>query len=318
MRALERRSRIYGSWPILTELVRRVWKELNEDDATVIAAGMSYYFALALFPFLIFLAAVVGTLPFTGLWDQVLKWITYYFPQASQQVVLDTIASLTQSRKSFLSIGLIGTVWAASGGLMSLMSGLNTAYEVKETRGYCKRTGLCVLILFLIAVLLLSAFGILTAGGWIGKWLEFSSSLGPAAAFLWHVGRWIALLILAVISMAVLDHLLPNMSRPWHWLTPGIAFMVLGGMLSTIGLNFYVRFVASNYRGYGVLGGFIVLMLWIYITTLVVLVGAEINSELSKMRGAEGCAPRHMRTKPLMYGIRRDEARESIRRHGST
>jgi membrane protein len=94
----------------LRELVQRVWSELYADDVTGLAAEMSYYFVLSIFPFLIFLAALVGTLPFTGVWDGVLTWIVLYFPRQSQELVLAIVFSLTKGRSGFFSLGLIGTI----------------------------------------------------------------------------------------------------------------------------------------------------------------------------------------------------------------
>src|SRR5215831_5355280 len=139
----------------LKELAKRVWKEVDADNVPGLAAQTSYYFVLAFFPFLIFLAALVGSLPFTGLWDETLGWITVNFPRESRQLILDTVSSLTHNRGSFLSIGLLGTVWAASAGFMNLMCSLNAAYEVKETRSFYKRLGLAFIMLCVLTFLFL-------------------------------------------------------------------------------------------------------------------------------------------------------------------
>src|SRR5262249_50120594 len=145
----------------IKELAKRVWKEIDTDNVPGLAAQTSYYFVLALFPFLIFLAALVGTLPFTGLWDEVLSWITLHLPAKSQRLIFETVNRLTRGWGGFLSLGLLGTTWAACSGLMNLMCSLNAAYEVKETRNFWKRLGLAFLILFVLNFLFVGSFGLL-------------------------------------------------------------------------------------------------------------------------------------------------------------
>src|SRR5262249_23602024 len=153
------------------ELARRVWKEMDEDDVTGLAAQMSYYFVLAIFPFFIFLAGLVGSLPFTGLWDSILKGIILYLPSPSQHIVFDTVMNLTRGHRSFLSFGLVGTAWASCTGIMNLMCSLNRAYEVKESRSFFKRLGFALFMLFVFAILIVVAFALLTAGDCMDNWL---------------------------------------------------------------------------------------------------------------------------------------------------
>jgi membrane protein len=267
----------------LHALARRVWNATNADDVTGLAAEMSYYFVLSVFPFLIFLAAVVGTLPFTNAWGGMLKWILLYFPRDSQGLVFQIVLSLTQDRRSFLSLGLLGSAWAATSGLMSLMAALNTVYEVQETRSYAKRLGLASLMVLVLALLLLSTFALLTAGNWVDQWLAASSMGLVSALALWRMTRWIASVILLGVGIGILDHIMPNLQRPWRRIRPGVAFTVVGWLVASAGVNFYAKHLSTFNKTYGVLGVFIILMVWIYLVSVVTLVGAEINSELGKM-----------------------------------
>ena len=267
----------------IRELAKRVWKQVDADNVPGLAAQTSYYFVLAFFPFLIFLAALVGSLPFTGLWDETLAWITLNFPRQSQQLILDTVSSLTHNRGSFLSLGLLGTVWAASAGLMNLMSSLNAAYEVKDTRSFYKRLGLALIMLCVLTSLFVASFGLLTVGDWLGSQLA-DRGIDVLLIILWYAGRWAVALLLLAVAIAILDHALPNRKRPWCCFTPGALFFMLAWVPATLGFNFYVRHFASYSRTYGALGAFVILMVWTYITSLIALVGAEINSELHRMR----------------------------------
>jgi len=275
-------------WPPLRPFPWRNFLEtlfgrLDADNVTGLSAEVSYYFSLALFPFLIVLGALVGILPFTRSWQEILAWITHYLPTDIQQTAFDTVASLTQSREKFLSMGLVGSVWACSGGLTTLMYALNTIYHVTETRSYWKRLVLSVLLLFVLALLVIATFGLLSAGRWLDHLMV--SGHGPHEIFVAaaRLSRWMASLAVSILCVSFLDHVLPDRKRAFRWITPGSAIVVLTWVLGTLGFNYYVLHVASYHRTYGILGGFFVLMVWIYISSLIALVGAEINSQLEKM-----------------------------------
>ena len=257
---------------------------MDTDNVTGLAAQVSYYFALALFPFLILVAAVVGTLPFTHSWQSILTWITLSLPGDIRDVVFTTLGNLTQGHRSFLSAGLLGTTWAASGGLMSLASALNAVYHIRETRAYWHRLALCVFLLFALALLVLVSFVLVTVGDRIDRWLAVYGLPDSPMLLLIPLMRWMLSIILIVLGINLMDYLLPNMRRPWRWIRPGMGVMVVGWLLASLGFNWYVRHVASYNRTYGVLGGFVVLMVWMYIGILIALTGGAIDAELQELR----------------------------------
>jgi membrane protein len=268
----------------IIELVKRVWREIDVDNVPGLAAQASYYFVLALFPFLIFLAALLGSLPFTGLWNEFLAWITQNLPPESQHLVFGTVISLIRGRQSFLSIGILGTAWAVCAGLMNLMYSLNTVYGLHETRSFWKRLGLAFVMLFVLTFLFVGSFGLLSAGDWLGVWLVNRASPSFLVITLWFVGRWVLSLALLALAVTIVEHALPDLERPWSCFTPGTLFVVVAWTLATLGFNLYIRHFASYNRTYGALGAFVILMLWLYITAFIELVGAEINCEVGKMR----------------------------------
>jgi membrane protein len=228
---------------------------------------------------------------------------------------LDTVSSLTHNRASFLSIGLLGTVWAASGGFMNLMCSLNAAYKVKETRSFHKRLGLAFIMLFVLTFLFLGSFGLLTVGDWLGSRLA-DRGIGVLLILLWYLGRWTVALLLVALAVALVDYALPNRRRPWRCLTPGALFFMLAWVPATLGFNFYVRHFASYSRTYGALGAFVILMVWTYITSLIALVGAEINCELHKIRAEAKFQPvEHWQIAPGR--IDHAAAYQGLGRHGT-
>ncbi|HEY6291817.1 MAG TPA: YihY/virulence factor BrkB family protein [Terriglobia bacterium] len=257
-----------------------VGKRISEDNLSGLSAQTSYYFALSLFPALIFLGGIVGMLPFTHLWDAILRWIAYYLPPESRELVFQTVFSLTKGRKQFLSLGLLGTFWGATGGIMTLISALNAVYQVKETRSYLRRLALSALMFLVLIVLLLATFGLFAVGDKIDQWLASAVQSAGFLTALARLTRRLVSVVLIAMSVTILEQALPNIRRPWRWIAPGTAVTVVGWLLATDGFNFYVRHVASYNRTYGVLGAFVILMVWTYITSLIALIGAEINAAL--------------------------------------
>jgi membrane protein len=269
----------------VSKFLGRVCRRMDDDNVTGLAAQVSFYFALALFPFLILLGAIVGTLPFTHSWQAILAWITESLPSDTREVVFATLANLTRGRKSFFSLGLLGTIWPASGGLMSLASALNAIYHVTETRSYLRRSAICVLTLFVLAILVLVSFGLLSAGDWIDRWLAlYGARDSPLLIF--PLVRWVISALLIALGIDVTDYLLPNLKRPWRWIRLRIGFMVTAWLMASLGFNWYLQHVASYNQTYGVLGAFFVLMIWIYIAVLIALAGGEIDAELHDFRNA--------------------------------
>jgi len=273
------------------ELSRRVWKQLDADNCPGWAAEMSYYFVAALFPFFLFLAALVGFLPFTGFWDQIVNWVVIYLPPDAQKWVLLAVLGLTRGRVPFLSFGVLGTAWSASSGIMSLIDSLNAAYEVRETRSYWKRRALAVLLLVILSFLVIAAFGVFSIGHWVGVWLALRAGQIVSLSPLWDVGRWALTLLLIGLAAAITDYALPNLDRPWRWATPGSVFVILAWLLASKGFDAYVHYVGSYSKTYGALGGLMILMLWIYIVSLIILVGAEVNNQLDKIQSERWPSP---------------------------
>ena len=266
------------------ELARRVGKQIDADNCLGWAAEMSYYFVAALFPFFLFLAALVGFLPFTGFWNDIVNWVVLYLPPDAQKWVLLAVLGLTRGRIPFLSFGVFGTAWGASTGIMSLIDSLNAAYQVRETRSYWKRRALALLLLVILSLLVIAAFGVFSVGHWVGVWLVVRTGRGFPLSPLWDVGRWALTVLLIGLAAAVTDYALPNLKRPWRWVTPGSVFVILAWLLASRGFNAYVHYVGSYSKTYGALGGLMILMFWIYIVSLIILVGAEVNNQLDKIQ----------------------------------
>jgi len=263
-------------------VLRAIWAKAYRDDLINLAAEMAYFFVLALFPFFIVLGALAGFLPYSNLWTDVTHAIVEHFPTDARDVALQTLLNLAQKNKTFLSIGSVFTVWAASSGLVSLMENLSRAYNVAETRGFWKKRLIAIGILVVTSAFFFGSFGLLTLGRRMGIFLSREFYLGPGVRIVWDIFRWSFLLILLQTAVAIIDNVMPNKKRPWRWVSPGTLFATLTLVGGTSGVNFYVRHIGHYSETYGAIGAFFVLMVWIFVSCLTLLVGAEMNAVLEK------------------------------------
>jgi membrane protein len=261
-----------------------IWNQVVADDLVDLAAQISFYFVLSLFPFFLVMAAVVGSLPMTKLWPSFVAWIVVYLPSESRDFIFHLISNLGDGTTGVLSFGLLTTVWSASAGFVSLMESLTTAYGSVDTRSYWRKHALAVFFTFLSAIFVLACFGVMTIGRWGATQFQAFSWEAQIPNVIWNIARWTATLALMCLGVGAVNYMLPAVKRPWRWMSDGTAFAVVSLVLAIAGLNIYVRRFSSYPTVYGTLGGFIVLVLWIYIASLILLVGAEIDREIELAR----------------------------------
>jgi membrane protein len=276
-------------------LARRVWRRSGADDCLGLAAQMAYFFALAIFPSFIFLAALVGYLPVTPFWRDFVDWVTRVFPPDAQTLIVKTVLGLTASRRGFISIGFAGATWAAATGVVMLIRGLDAVYEIPETRSLWKLFGRAVVMLFVLSFFFLSAFALFAAGDRLDLWL--AAQFGPH----FHaerMGDLIRAALYAVVlnfGVVLTNYALPNGKRPWRWVTAGSVFVVVASVPVLAGFGFYVAHFSYYPRMYGALGAFVIFMVWTYLASLILLVGAELDAEMARLsrQRAAATAPAH-------------------------
>lgn len=265
-------------------LIRKIWYRLNLDDCPDLAAQVSFYFVLSLFPFFLVMASLLGWIPTTSRWQPFANWVTAYFPDQARRLVLTSMLELSHGYASFLSLGLLATTWSASTGFMSLMEALSAAYGVKDDRGYWKKRLIAICATLITALFILSSFALWNLGHVLAGIVTADLRYFVLFRTQWKFARWLATLALLFFGIDLINYLLPAARRPWRWLTPGTVFVALAFGLATIGFNLYVVYGSNIPKIYGTITGFIVLMLWIYVGNLILLIGAETDAALSELR----------------------------------
>ena len=276
----------YLTW---REFGRRFVKEFEEDTVTDIAAQLSYYFLFSLFPFLFTLFTLVAYMPFApGAVDAMLDRIRPLVPGDALTLVTDHLQSLVnQPRPKLLTLGLIIALWTASRGVDALRKALNLAYDVPESRPLWKTQGLAMLMTLIGTLLIPLSFTVFLLGGRLGAWLADKLQLVDAFYIFWSWLRWPFTAGLVMLALALCYYLLPDVKQRFKYITPGSMLGTGVWMLSTWGFTQYVEHFGRYNVTYGSIGGVVVLMLWLYISGLVFILGGEINAILEHA-SAEG------------------------------
>jgi membrane protein len=274
------------------ELAKRVWHEIQEDEVFGRAAELSYYFLLALFPFLIFLTSVIGIVlgSGTGTRRTLFDYLARVMPPSAFQLIVSTMTEVSSaSSGGKLSFGILAALWAASNGMGAITTSLNTAYDVKESRPWWKQRLIAMGLTTALSVLIISALILVVAGGRIADWLAGAYSLGSVFPLIWKVIQWPVVLACMILAFALIYYLAPDVRKQaWQWLTPGAAIGVALWLLVSLAFRIYLNFFDSYSATYGSLGAVIILMLWLYSTGAAVLIGGEINSEIESAAAKQG------------------------------
>jgi membrane protein len=266
----------------LKEIITRVLKEVRQDDCLGWAAQLAYYLLFAVFPFMLFLTALLGFLPLPNLMERLLGALAMLLPGEAVTLLQDNIRQLvTEQKGGLLSFGILAALWSSSSAVVAITAALNQAYDVQERRPWWHVRGVALLLTLGLSLFLLLAVVLLIFGPQLGSGLASLVGLGGAFELAWNLLRWPLSAALLMIALALVYYWAPDMEQAWQWITPGAIFAVLATLLTSLGFSLYVSHFGSYNKTYGSLGAVIVFLTWLYLTGLCVLVGGEINAEIA-------------------------------------
>jgi membrane protein len=273
-------------WAYVRDTVVRTYDDIQNNHTLAMAAGLSYYFVMSLFPMLIFAAAVLAFLPIPDLFEQIINVMGRVVPPEGMGLVRGIIGDvITPRRGALLSFGLLGALWSISSGFTAMIEALNVAYDVPETRSMWYTRPLAIGMAVVISALFLAAFGVMMVGPEFGEFLSRHTSLGPWFAVAWPAMRWIIAIAFTVLGIEIVYFMAPNVAQDFKRTLPG-AIVAVGGWLGlSYLLGIYFQHFANFNKTYGTLGAAVALMVWLYWSGFAILVGAELNSELMQVTG---------------------------------
>jgi membrane protein len=267
------------------------YRDLVRHHTLQVSAALSYYLVLSVFPCLIFLSAIVGFVSLPDLFNHVLLLMGRLLPADTMKMVYSVLGDVLAShRGTWLSLGMLGLVWTASAAFDSMIEALDIAYDVTDDRAFWKTRLLAIALAAIIGSLLLTSLGVMVVGPRFGDWLASRLELSAVFVAVWPVLRWLLAICFTILAVEVLYYLAPNVKQRFGATLPGAVLSVVVWNVLSFLLGYYFRHWANFNRTYGTLGGFIAFMTWLYWTSFVLLVGAELNAELAK-ESKKGCVP---------------------------
>jgi membrane protein len=272
-------------------VLKRTGKEFSEDNLTDWAAALTYYGVLSIFPALIVLVSILGLIGESAT-QPLIDNLGSVAPGPAKDIFTSAIENLQGSQGAagvFFVIGILTAIWSASGYIAAFMRASNAIYDIDEGRPIWKtlpvRVGLTVLLMVLTAV---SAVAVTVSGG-LAEEIGNLLGVGDTAVQIWNIAKWPVLLLLVSFMFAVLYWAAPNVKQPgFRWISPGSVVAVLGWVIASAAFAFYVANFGSYNETYGALAGPIVFLVWLWVSNVMILLGAEFNAELERGRAIAG------------------------------
>ena len=268
------------------ELGKRLWIDINEILDR--SAALSYYFICALFPTLMFLTALIALLPIPHLPGRLMVYVSDILPGDAGVLVEKTLGeALHGAHAGLLSLGAVTALWAASSGMTSIMGALNV-----ESRPWWRERLLALGLTVVFSLLAVIALVLLVFGQNLGEAIANRTGRGTAFRITWQLVRWPVAMFLGLAAISLVYRLAPAANQRWAWVTPGSALAVIAWATMSVALRFYVGYFANYNATYGSIAGVILLMLWLYLSGVVLLVGAAIDSEIAQAASGRRGGPR--------------------------
>jgi membrane protein len=269
-------------------IVKKTAREFSDDQATDIAASLTYYAVLAVFPALLAFVSLIGLFGDARSTTRgLLDLATGLVPESTLDAVSGIIDDLASSPSSgwALVVGVVGALWSASGYVGAFSRAMNRIYEIDEGRPFWKLRPVTLGVTVLAVVSAVIAAVVVVGSGRLARNIGEAIGVGDAVLFVWDIVRWVLLAFLAVLIVAVLYYATPNVKQPkFRWMSVGALVALVGWAVASVGFAFYASNFASYNATYGAIGGIIVFLLWIWISNLALLFGAELDAELERGR----------------------------------
>jgi membrane protein len=276
--------------------LRRTVREIRDDHLTDWAAALTYYAILALFPALLVFVALVGLFgQYPKTTDSLLQIVAKLGPASAVDTFRQPITSVVRDKGgagALLGVGLLGAIWSASGYVGAFMRASNAIYEVEEGRRFWKLRPIQIAVTVVMVLMAAIVAMAIVVTGPLAHAIGDVIGVGNTAVFVWDIAKWPVLVVVVLTMFAILYYVAPNVRLPaFRWLSPGAVLAIVIWLGSSIAFGVYVRNFGSYNKTYGALGGVIIFLVWMWLTNLALLLGAEFNAELERGRELQAGIP---------------------------
>lgn len=281
----------HGAW---SGVLKRTFKEYKADGLTDLAAALTYYGVLAIFPMLIVLVSLLGLIGHSAT-QPLIENLGKVAPGPAKEIFTSAIQNIQKSKGAagiLVIVGLAGALWSASSYIAAFMRASNVIWDVEEGRPIWKTIPVrLVVTLITVLLLTLSAIAVVFTGS-LAKQLGSVIGVSSGAVTIWDIAKWPVMILFVSLMLSILYYASPNVRQPGiRWVTPGGFFAVLLWIIASAAFAFYVASFSSYNKTYGALGGIVAFLVWLWITNVVILLGAELNAEIERGRQIEAGHP---------------------------
>ncbi len=268
----------------VVDFFKLTFKEVGEDHVSAFAGNLTYKTLFAIFPFFTFLLSLLGLFNATSLVNDMIDYLSGVMPGSATAFIEDQLLSITKSQaESAFTLGAIISIalalWGVSGAFRSIMEAMNVMYEVEEDRPFWKVYGLSILMSLAVVILMVSAFGIVIFGGSIGGGLAGAIGLDRVFQTVWSIVQWPIVACIVLFTFAIIYFFAPAAKQKFAWISPGAILAFVFWLLFSLLFSYYVGNIGNDSYNetYGSLAGVILLLLYIYYSAFIMLIGAEMN-----------------------------------------
>ncbi|WP_240688142.1 YihY/virulence factor BrkB family protein [Pseudalkalibacillus hwajinpoensis] len=265
-----------------SQFSKQLFSRMKEHYVTDLSAQLAYYFLLSLFPFLIFAITLLTHFDFSQ--NQILDLISQYAPSESFVTIQENLILEDGARKSLLSFGIIATIWSASNAINAIIKSLNRAYNVQESRHFLIARGLSILLSFAMILVIVVALILPVFGETLWRFFVSFFDIPESFSFMFGLIRWFLSLSIMIVVFMFIYYYAPNKRLNYKDVLLGSIFASVMWQLVSLVFSYYINNFGNYSATYGSLGGVIALMLWFYLTGLVIIVGGEVNATSNYFR----------------------------------
>ena len=263
------------------EIVKRTLRETQADNGLGLAAQLAYYFFLALFPALLFLIALASFMPAGDLVGRVVGSLQGVAPPDVLNIVREQLQKIAERQSGgLLTFGIAAALWSSSAAMVAIVDALNRAYDIEDARPWWKQRLTAILLTIGVALFVIVSFGLVVAGPELAEYLASQLGLGAVFEWTWKILQWPVVLALVATGIGLIYYFAPDVEQDFVWITPGSLLATVLWLVGSLAFRVYVVNFGSYNETYGAIGGVMVLMIWLYVSALAIIIGAEMNAEI--------------------------------------
>jgi len=260
----------------LLNLLINIMNKTKKDDVFALASQLAYYLVLSFFPFMLFLMTLVGFSKLSS--NEILEGLSVMLPRSILDLTQSTIREVFDNQHTgLLGISILLMIWTSSSAFKAVIKSVNKAYNFKEDRSFIKLSIISILGILALASIIILALGMLVFGNVIGDYLNNTQSLYKIIIILWNIFRYAFIFIVMIFIFIIIYIFAPAKKLTWKEVIPGAIFSTLGWVLVSFGFSFYIDNFSNYSRFYGSLGAVFILMTWLFIISIIFILGVEIN-----------------------------------------